>query len=110
MAKFVSIYADGDSGKVVTVTEDFAEGIGAKVLDVPALDSRGRPLPARELPDPSATTVKDILAEVGDDPAKARQYLDAENAQDKPRSTLVASLEAVIAGPTQSPSGDAGTN
>lgn len=51
MTDFVSIYADGDSGKVVTVTEAFAEGIGATVLDTPATDRSGRPLPARDLPE-----------------------------------------------------------
>lgn len=50
MTEFVSIYANGDSGKVVTVTKAFAEGIGAKALDVDATDAHGRPLPARDLP------------------------------------------------------------
>lgn len=50
MPKFVSIHANGNKGPVVTVTEAFAESIGAKVLkSEPAVDPRtGRPLPARE--------------------------------------------------------------
>jgi hypothetical protein len=57
MTEFVSIYANGDSGKVVTVTKAFAEGIGAKPLDVDAVDSHGRPLPARDMPTkPSKST------------------------------------------------------
>lgn len=41
--------------------------------------------------------VDDILAEVGDDKEKAQAALDAENASAKPRTSLVAKLEAVIA-------------
>lgn len=41
--------------------------------------------------------VKDILAEVGDDKDKAQAALDAENASEKPRTSLVAKLEAVLA-------------
>lgn len=36
-----------------------------------------------------------VLAEVGDDPARARAALEAEQAKDKPRSTLVAALEPI---------------
>lgn len=39
----------------------------------------------------------EIKVRVGDDPAAARAYLDAENARETPRKTLVAHLEAVIA-------------
>lgn len=109
MTDFVSIYADGDSGKVVTVTQAFAEGIGAVVLeDVPATDRRGRPLPARDLPERAAksATVEEVLAGVGDDPAAAAVALEQEKAG-KNRTTLVSKLEA-IANP--SPSGDAGNN
>ena len=96
MTKFVSIYADGDSGKVVTVTEAFAEGIGAKVLDTPALDSRGRPMSARDVGEqPKAGTVEEILASVGDDPAKAAAALEAEKAG-KNRKTLVEPLTAIV--------------
>lgn len=40
--------------------------------------------------------VKDILKEVGDDPAKAQAALDEEKAQDKPRPSLVEKLQAVV--------------
>lgn len=45
--------------------------------------------------DPAPDTVEAILAEVGDDQAKAAAALEAENAKDKPRSTLVSKLEAI---------------
>lgn len=50
MSKFVSVYANGKKGDpVVTVTEAFADSIGAKVLEKePAVDSLNRPLPPRE--------------------------------------------------------------
>jgi hypothetical protein len=41
--------------------------------------------------------VADVLAGVGDDADLARAALDAENAKEKPRATLVAGLENVIA-------------
>lgn len=55
---------------------------------------------ADQAPDPSAGNVQDVLDQVGDDPEKARAALDAEQASDKPRVTLVAKLEA-IAGPAE---------
>lgn len=47
--------------------------------------------------DDKPTSVKDILADVGDDKAKASEYLEAENAAEKPRPSLVEGLQAVIA-------------
>ena len=41
-------------------------------------------------------SVDAILAEVGDDKAKAQTALDAETAKDKPRKTLVSKLEAIV--------------
>ena len=41
-------------------------------------------------------SVDSILGEVGDDKAKAQAALDAENAKEKPRKTLVSKLEAVL--------------
>jgi hypothetical protein len=40
-------------------------------------------------------TVAEVLAAVGDDPTAARAALDAEQAKDHPRSTLVARLEQI---------------
>jgi hypothetical protein len=54
---------------------------------------------ARESADSGATqptTVKDILADVGDDKAKAQAYLDEENAAERPRTSLVEKLQAVL--------------
>lgn len=42
-----------------------------------------------------AKNIDEILADVGDDPAKAAEALTAEQAASKPRSTLVAALEAI---------------
>lgn len=45
----------------------------------------------------AAATADAIMAEVGTDVAKAQAALDAENAREKPRTSLVAKLERVIA-------------
>jgi hypothetical protein len=45
-------------------------------------------------------TIDDILASVGDDPAKALAAIEAENATSRPRSTLLDRLQ-VIANPDQ---------
>lgn len=92
MTEFVSIYANGDDGQVVTVTEAFAEGIGAEVLDFPALDSRGRPLRARSKEEAEAQKA------AADDAAKA--------AEKKP----TASGSSPRGRSAQPPSGDAGNN
>lgn len=42
-------------------------------------------------------TVDEVEDRVGDDPAKAQAALDAENAKDKPRTGLVATLERIVA-------------
>lgn len=44
--------------------------------------------------------VADVKAEVGDDVDKAREALEAEQSSDKPRSSLIEHLEAVIASET----------
>lgn len=53
-------------------------------------------------PDPSTppappldAPVKDLLAWVGEDPARAREVLAAEEAKDQPRSTLVKQLQKI---------------
>lgn len=43
-------------------------------------------------------TVEEILAEVGDDKAKAQAALDEENGAAKPRKGLVGKLEAIVNG------------
>ncbi|MBB4985030.1 hypothetical protein [Streptomyces nymphaeiformis] len=43
-------------------------------------------------------TAADILSWVGDDPDRAEEALAAENAKDKPRSTLVKQLERLAGG------------
>ena len=46
---------------------------------------------------PAPGTADAGLAEVGEDPAKAKAALAEEQKRDKPRSTLVAKLEAIAA-------------
>ncbi|RSR98022.1 hypothetical protein EF913_28240 [Streptomyces sp. WAC04189] len=53
-------------------------------------------------PDPSTppappldAPVKDLLAWVGEDPARAREVLEAEETKDSPRSTLVKQLQKI---------------
>ena len=56
-----------------------------------------KPEPARE------PSVKDILAEVGEDPEAATVALEAEQAKgDKARKSLVEGLEAIITAPSNS--------
>ena len=40
-------------------------------------------------------TAAEVLEAVGADPVAARRYLDAENASDKPRATLIDKLERI---------------
>lgn len=57
-------------------------------VDVATDETEGHPAPG---------TVKAILAEVGDDPAKAAEALETEKAGEN-RATLVKKLEAIAAG------------
>lgn len=45
----------------------------------------------------AAKTADAILAEVGDDPLAAQAALDAENARETPRTSLIAKLERIAA-------------
>lgn len=76
-----------DQGRVKQLAE---EGVLEKVKAAKSEDSGPKP-----------GTVEFILNEVGDDPEKAKAALEAEQAEDKPRSTLVEKLEAIA-----NPSGD----
>lgn len=44
-------------------------------------------------------TIAQLMEWVGDDPERAQQILDAENAKAEPRSTLVSQLEDLITSP-----------
>ena len=50
-----------------------------------------------------APTVAEILADVGDDPAKATAALTAEQATDKPRRKLVDALTDIVSAPAEDP-------
>lgn len=73
---------------------------GRRVIDYGALKAErtaaaaaGAPAPAEA--DPFAGTAADILEYVGQDAERAAAALEAEAKRDKPRSTLVAKLEAI---------------
>lgn len=102
MPEFVSV-PQGD--QIVSVTKGRADKLGLKVVDSPATDRSGRPLPPRPASGVKTAdgddTVSGILAAVGDDPAKAQAALDAEQARSKPRTTLVQALTTTIEGGSQ---------
>lgn len=67
------------------------EGMLEKVKDTAKAETKADPSG-----DSKPTSVKDILADVGEDKAKAQEYLDEENAAEKPRTSLVEKLQAVL--------------
>lgn len=70
-----------------------ADGTG---LVVEGSEPTGEPFTEAELEETVKGNVDAILDVVGDDPVKAEQVLTAENAKEKPRSTLVAGLQDVL--------------
>lgn len=56
---------------------------------------------------PDQAIIAEVLAEVGDDPAKAQVALDAERAG-KGRVTLISALEAIVSTPVGTSDGEAG--
>ncbi len=62
--------------------------------------------PAKPEGGPADGTVDEVLESVGDDKAKAQAALDAENAKDKPRKTLVEELEGILADEPEDEDGD----
>lgn len=73
-----------DAGGTVEVDDDLA----ARLLDQP--DNWARV-------DSGDPTVDEVLADVADDPDRARQALAVESQRDKPRKTLVSRLEEIAA-------------
>jgi hypothetical protein len=67
------------------------------VADIEELKARPLPAPAPGDEPPVELdvdgTAADVLAWVGEDPERAAEALEAEQAKDKPRSTLVKQLE-----------------
>lgn len=51
---------------------------------------------AEELAAPKPPKVSEVLAQVGDDPEAAQAALDAEQARENPRTTLVDGLQKII--------------
>ena len=67
----------------------------ARALLEPAAEDQGPADPPAELDIDG--TAADVLAWVGEDPERAEEALAAEQAKDKPRSTLVKQLEKLAA-------------
>lgn len=65
----------------------------AKITNPAAFQSEPTPVPE---PDWESASVEDVKAWVGESPERAQQALDYEGERDKPRTTLVTHLEAVI--------------
>lgn len=100
-------YASGigsfDKGAVVEVDDALAEHVNR--------DSPGVLKPAKDGADAlNAGSVDEVLARVGDDAEAAAAVLEVEQAEKKPRSTLIEGLEAVIAATDEEPEegGDGG--
>lgn len=102
---YQSNLASYDKGATVELDEDFAAHVNR--------DSPGtlKPIKAKkaeksEESKPNTGSVDDILERVGDDADLAAEVLEAEQAEKKPRTTLIEGLEAVIAGPDEDESGE----
>lgn len=65
-------------------------------------------VPSARIVDPDAKppTIDTVLTEVGEDKAMAAAALEAEQGREKPRTTLLDKLQAVIDTPTSSPNQD----
>lgn len=79
------------TGAAVEIVEGELPPEPAAEGDVAVEDATGGP---HLLP---GNTAAEILAWVGDDPVRARAALTAEQEREKPRSTLVAKLEPLVA-------------
>jgi NACalpha-BTF3-like transcription factor len=78
-----------DKGYVARVNEDGTPWVAPE------------PEPAADPDEVPAGSVAVVLAWVGEDREKAMRALEAENAADKPRTTLVTALEALATEPTE---------
>lgn len=85
MPEFVSV-TQGD--QIVSVTKSRATKLGLDVVDSPAADRSGRPLPPRPAPKAQTVKVDDVLAAVGDDPVKAAAALADEQARRDRKSVV----------------------
>ena len=87
------------------VVGDLAAYLASTRSEVEPLDDDAQALfggaTGNDSPEPSAeldidATAVDILAWVGDDPERAAEVLEVEQAKGKPRSTLVKQLEKLV--------------
>lgn len=91
-----------DLAKDEEVAGEFAAHLVATGVSVAILEGAPEPEPAQNGPEAPAeldidANAADVLAWVGDDPERADEALAAEQAKDKPRSTLVKQLEKLAA-------------
>ena len=84
MARFVEARHDGVEGTALLPTTAFRFMPGWTPVD-----------PTEAVPSAAAGTVDQVLADVGDDPGRARTALLAEQANPKPRVTLVKRLTEI---------------
>lgn len=74
-----------EAGGTVEVSEELADALSRQSDVWEVVDGPRRP------------TVTDVLADVGDDPNKARRALATEHESGKPRTSLVSRLEEIVA-------------
>lgn len=64
--------------------------------DVPPVDDASAPEPAADTDDVPDGVMADVLEWVGEDADRARAALEAEQQREKPRATLVSTLELML--------------
>lgn len=92
--------ADDETSTSSSTSSASAKGRGKAKDQEPAPTPNTSPVVATELAPGVAVkpaTIDEVKTAVGDDAVRAQAALDAELATEKPRSTLVAHLEAVVA-------------
>lgn len=72
------------------------DGFNDKRCDELVKDGMLEKVEASKADGPSPDSVEGILADVGEDKEKAQAALDAEQAKEKPRSSLVGKLESIL--------------
>lgn len=90
----------GEDRYVPLLDRQVADGESVTV-DQEIIDGYAWPADTWQVDSDAGQTVAQVLAEVGDDPEKARAALDAENATAAPRKTLVSQLETIAARDTE---------
>lgn len=107
---FTGITTTGRLTTLLTIVADIITETAAPVAAIlgPVADGRIITTPVDDASDlaltpPAKGTVDELMAWVGDDPAKARRLLDQENVKAKPRKGLVAKLVPLAGSSSASP-------